>query len=235
MNELQKLINKLKKLKQYKNLSEDELIRIAEEKLFSPEWVGLEQSEIKEAKKRFSIYKERYNIDSYSDLVLLGELIYIEVLINRYKRLIKKISDTTGSPPDAGTIRTLGELEDRALTLRDKLGLIQKEKKDEFIKFLEKAKRYWRERAIDTNVLRCPYCGELIHLVPNMEYWETHKFPFIKSRILYNEHLINLYKSGKITIEDVAKVLETSVEYVKWVIKKFEENKEEADENTGNS
>ena len=165
---------------------------------------------------------------------MLGELIYIEVLINRYKRLIKKISDTTGSPPDAGTIRTLGELEDRALTLRDKLGLIQKEKKDEFIKFLEKAKRYWRERGAD-QVVKCPWCGEFIHLAPNMEYWEAHKFPFIKSRILYNEHLINLYKSGKITIEDVAKVLETSVEYVKWVIKKFEENREGTDENSGKS
>ena len=224
MKELETLKQRFKHLRQYKNLSEEDLEKAARDTLFSPEWTGLDKNEIKEAKKRFKLYKESYNIDSYSDYILLGELIYTEVLINRYKKLIKKIADTTGSLADAGTIRTLGELEDRALVIREKLGLLTKEKKDEFINFLNKAKRYWKERGADL-VGRCPHCGEMIHFAPNMKYFELHKFPFIKSRILYNEHLINLYKAGKITIEDVAEVLETSVEYVKWVIKKFEGKK----------
>lgn len=220
MKELEVLKNRLKHLRQYKNLSEEDLEKVARDALFSPEWTGLDKSEIKEAKKRFKFYKENYSIDSYSDYILLEELIYIEVLINRYKKLIKKIADTTGSFADAGTIRTLGELEDRALDIREKLGLLTKKRKDEFINFLDKAKRYWKERGADL-VSKCPYCGEIIHFAPNMKYFELHKFPFIKSRILYNRHLINLYKSGKITLEDVAKVLETSPEYVDWVIKKF--------------
>ena len=222
MDELNKVKQKLKNLRQYKDLSDEELEELAREKLLEPKWEGLLPEEKKEAKKKYEAYKSFYNIKSYSDIELLATLIYNEVLENRYKKMIKSAA-LKSVLPSSSLIRSLGEIEDRILVIREKLGLLNKSEKNEFKTFMEKVKTYWRERGADQAVV-CPYCGEMIHLAPNMKYFEAHKFPFIKSRILYNEHLIKLYKSGKITLEDVAKVLMTSVKYVEWVIKKFEEN-----------
>lgn len=221
MKEIDIIISKLRHLKQYKGLSEEELEKIAKEKLYSPKWEGLTSVEAKEAKKRYNIYKSSYNIESYSDSMLLSELIYNEILAKRYKKRINDIKTKTDSFPPPSVIRTLGEIEDRLIVLREKLGLLERNKQDKFSLFFKKAQAYWKERGAD-QALPCPYCGKFIHLAPSMKYFELHKFPFLKSRLLYNEHLIRLYKSGKITIEDVAKVLKTSVDYVKWVIKKFE-------------
>lgn len=222
MDELNKVKQKLKNLRQYKDLSDEELEELAREKLLEPKWEGLLPEEKKEAKKKYEAYKSFYNIKSYSDIELLATLIYNEVLENRYKKMIKSAA-LKSVLPSSSLIRSLGEIEDRILVIREKLGLLNKSEKNEFKTFMEKVKTYWKERGADQAVV-CPYCGEMIHLAPNMKYFEAHKFPFIKSRILYNEHLIKLYKSGKITLEDVAKVLMTSVKYVEWVIKKFEEN-----------
>ena len=222
MDELNKVKQKLKNLRQYKDLSDEELEELAREKLLEPKWEGLLPEEKKEAKKKYEAYKSFYNIKSYSDIELLATLIYNEVLENRYKKMIKSAA-LKSVLPSSSLIRSLGEIEDRILVIREKLGLLNKSEKNEFKTFMEKVKTYWKERGADQAVV-CPYCGEMIHLAPNMKYFEAHKFPFIKSRILYNEHLIKLYKSGKITLEDVAKVLMTSIKYVEWVIKKFEEN-----------
>jgi len=222
VDELNKVKQKLKNLRQYKDLSDEELEELAREKLLEPKWEGLLPEEKKEAKKKYEAYKSFYNIKSYSDIELLATLIYNEVLENRYKKMIKSAA-LKSVLPSSSLIRSLGEIEDRILVIREKLGLLNKSEKNEFKTFMEKVKTYWKERGADQAVV-CPYCGEMIHLAPNMKYFEAHKFPFIKSRILYNEHLIKLYKSGKITLEDVAKVLMTSVKYVEWVIKKFEEN-----------
>jgi len=222
VDELNKVKQKLKNLRQYKDLSDEELEELAREKLLEPKWEGLLPEEKKEAKKKYEAYKSFYNIKSYSDIELLATLIYNEVLENRYKKMIKSAA-LKSVLPSSSLIRSLGEIEDRILVIREKLGLLNKSEKNEFKTFMEKVKTYWKERGADQAVV-CPYCGEMIHLAPNMKYFEAHKFPFIKSRILYNEHLIKLYKSGKITLEDVAKVLMTSIKYVEWVIKKFEEN-----------
>ncbi|RLG15787.1 hypothetical protein DRN69_02435 [Candidatus Pacearchaeota archaeon] len=224
MDELDKIKQKLKNLRQYSNLSDEELEELAREKLLEPKWEGLLSEEKKEAKKKYEAYKQFYNIKSYSDIELLATLIYNEVLENRYKKMIKQAANQKVLPTPS-IVKSLGEIQDRILTIREKLGLLDKTKKNEFKIFIEKAKLYWKERGADQAVI-CPYCGEMIHLAPNMKYWEAHKFPFIKSRILYNEHLIKLYKENKITIEDVAKVLQTSVKYVEWVIKKFNQNNE---------
>jgi hypothetical protein len=53
-----------------------------------------------------------------------------------------------------------------------------------------------------------------------MSAWEAQKHPFFKDRILANPHLMHMFKEGKITKHDVAKVLMTSLDYVDWLIKK---------------
>lgn len=51
--------------------------------------------------------------------------------------------------------------------------------------------------------------------------YDAIKHPFFRDRILTNEHLLKIYKEGKITKEDVAKVLGTSNDYVDFILDKY--------------
>jgi len=54
------------------------------------------------------------------------------------------------------------------------------------------------------------------------EAWESQKHPFFRDRVIYNKELFKLYHEGKIGKKDVAAVLETSEDYIDWVINKIE-------------
>jgi DNA-directed RNA polymerase subunit RPC12/RpoP len=88
----------------------------------------------------------------------------------------------------------------------------------------------WREENQGSRSLQCPHCGKMVLLKIRTDIWESLKHPFFKDKILANTHLMEMYRIGKISKHDVAKVLGTSVDYVAWLVKKIyqkEFNKEE--------
>ena len=83
MSKIQDKINKIRNLVQYRNKSEKDLCKIAERLLaeeekernrFRPDWKGLDKNTKKWADNRFKAYRDRFHIESYSDLLLLVEL-----------------------------------------------------------------------------------------------------------------------------------------------------------------
>ena len=57
------------------------------------------------------------------------------------------------------------------------------------------------------------------------DQYDAEKHPFFEDRILCNEHLMKLYAEKTITAEDVAKVLESSVDYVNpWLVERWKNN-----------
>jgi len=70
-------------------------------------------------------------------------------------------------------------------------------------------------------VHNCPHCGKMIILKIRTDAWEAQKHCLFKDRVLGNTHLVEMYKNGKITREDVAKVLDCSPDYVNWLVDKW--------------
>ena len=51
--------------------------------------------------------------------------------------------------------------------------------------------------------------------------YDIQNHPFFRDRIVGNTHLIRLYNQRKLTKEDLAKIFETSEDYVEWLLTKW--------------
>jgi DNA-directed RNA polymerase subunit RPC12/RpoP len=80
--------------------------------------------------------------------------------------------------------------------------------------------RRWLDENQASRYIVCPHCSKSILLKIRTEAWEAQKHPFFRDRILGNAHLIELYKQNKLTKEDLAKIFETSPDYVVWLVEK---------------
>jgi DNA-directed RNA polymerase subunit RPC12/RpoP len=122
--------------------------------------------------------------------------------------------------------------------LKLKLGLIgekREELKSDAYKALDLLKdkfKKWRSENQGTRHLVCPHCGKMIMLKIRTNIWEAQKHPFFQDRILTNKHLVQLYAEKKLTKEDVAAILETSPDYVDWLLERWKENRDGVNKNS---
>jgi DNA-directed RNA polymerase subunit RPC12/RpoP len=194
---------------------------------------GLATKEKKIGLSLFKKYQEKYHIENISDLSILNELVFREVLQIRYKKKIETYSKSKTTESDAtipsNIIRFLDENLAKILELKEKLGLLQEKVGDDPFKYVTELKakfKKWKEENQASRSLVCPHCSKMILLKIKTDIWEAQKHNMFKDKILYNEHLVNLYLDKKITKEDVAKILGCSDYYVDWLIEKWHERKE---------
>lgn len=233
---LEKVVKRLKNNPSYKDFSEETLISIAEQEIREDEKVDYldvgslftQKAEIKLGKELVRKYLEDYNIETESDKNLLKQLIYIEVI----HTLVLQKSANESKDGDKGFMSTfaldaLHKNLEKIMFLKEKLGLTKDTKRNEAndayaaLEKLKKKFKVWAEENQGSRTLTCPYCGKMTLLKIRMDAWEAQKHPFFKDRIICSKHLIHMYKEGKITKEDVAKVLEVSTDYIDWVISKI--------------
>ena len=176
---------------------------------------GLNKEDKKWAKRRFEEYRKQNHMESYSDLLLLEDLVFLEALQENYKKQLEVVSDTTavkeGKIAPTHLINKMNDNRDEILKLRGKLGLFEEKKTDDPFTYIQKLKKKfakWREENQGSRTLICPYCSKMIMLKIRTEAWEALKHPFFKDRILANEHLWECYKQGKIDKWDIAKILQ---------------------------
>jgi len=186
---------------------------------------GLTTKEKHWGEKRFSDYKDRYHIENLSDLQLLSELVFREALQRRYKKQAEKNSKSKTTSEDGGKVptyilKTLDENLVKIIELKKELGLLQVEKGKDLYDYINQLKRkfqLWREENQGSRQVVCPFCSKLFFLMIRTDKYEAKKSPFFRDKILANKHLWFLYREGKITKEDVARVLGTSPDYVDWL------------------
>ena len=198
--------------------------------------IGFTRNEKRRAEQKFKKYKEIYHIESLSDLQLLESLIYREILQERTREQIKsdvkkkskkdngEIESDGLRPLSARLMKVLNENEEHILILKEKLGLFEDKKvKDPFkhIQILKKKFKIWRENNQGSRTLICPFCSKMLMLKIRTKAWEALKHPFFKDRILANVHLWKLFREGKITKDDIAKVLGCSSDYIPWLEEKI--------------
>ena len=185
-----------------------------------------DKDEKKSAKDLLRKYLSDYAIETISDKNTLKQLIYLEILNNRLQHILNALhKDSKGVPLQLvdgihKNIEAIG-------SLKNKLGLIKtKDPKHsetgfQALEILKKKFAKWREENQGSRTLNCPHCSKMVMLKIRTEAWEAQKHPFFKDRLLTNKHLLSLYKKNKITKEDVANILETSVDYVDWILSKI--------------
>jgi len=189
---------------------------------------GLGAKEAHIAEKRFNEYRKYYDIDKLSDLELLSEKVFREILQERTKAKIgqlmknKSVQSSTAVPKHL--LDSLDANLEQILKIDEKLGLFTRKKEDSPFKYIETLKKKfkkWREQNPD-RYIACPHCSKSILLMIKPEHWKAIKHPFYKNNIVYNEHTFKLLKEGKITKLDAAKIqlgekTETA-DYIDWVL-----------------
>ena len=122
---------------------------------------------------------------------------------------------------------------EQILTLKEKLGLLTNKEGDDSFKVIQQLKekfKIWCSENSGSRTIVCPHCSKLVLLRIRTDIWETQQHPMFKDKTLYNQHLVDMYLTGKITAEDVAKVLGTSPKYTEWLIEKFHQRKTKENE-----
>lgn len=191
---------------------------------FKFEGSGLNKDEKKNAKKQFASYRKNYNIDNPSDLELLSELIFRQMIQKRYKQKVEELSNKQKEIIPKYIFETLDKNLAEIITIKDKLGLFEDKKKTDpfaiFKALMKKFDIYKRNHQTEFQVV-CPFCSKLFFLNIRTDKYKVSKLDLFKNKILTNKRLWELYKEGKITETDVAGVLNVSVDYVKWLEEKI--------------
>jgi len=195
--------------------------------------LGLTPTESYDATVRVDNYRNKYHIQSFSDMELVQELVFREVIQERYKNEILTKNKKTEDPEEKAKLashnrRAMDDNFDRMLIIREKLGLFQKDnKKDpyEYLRLLEKKFAKHREENAGDYSLPCPLCQKMIFLMFKVKDYEAKQHPFFpKGKFLTNDYLWKLYKEGKLSKEDLAKVFQASLDYIDWLEKHIYKN-----------
>jgi len=236
--DIQKKIERIKKLVQYRNLSEEQL-EIAAEKLLQEDELEetlsslVTASEISIAKNFFNKYTIEYQIETSADKSTLFDLIYQEIMALRFKKFLSKVeTETKNSSIYKDTIESLQKTVEMISKLKVLLGMTKKDFSKEnsnLVKTNEELKRRFHawinspeNRANYT--LKC-ICGKILLIRRRLDKEKDdvleHPF-FIKGGILFNKHLWQMLYDKKITDEDAMKVLNLqSPDYLEWIKKHF--------------
>jgi len=229
--QLNKIIRDLRASKQYSKLPEEELLRLAKEKaVFCDRDLDIavmfpDKKEKKKALDLFHKYAGDYSIETISDKNTLKQLIYLELVHVRLQEKLNDLQDKNAIPTNL--IELVHKNLEQIVKLKDRMGITKTQqdtlKKDAFGAFdsLKKKFRIWLDNNQGHRTLVCPHCSKMILLKIKTDNWDAVKHPFFKDKVLCNEGLMEVYKLGKITKEEVAKILDCSSDYIDWMIEKY--------------
>jgi len=190
---------------------------------------GLSGIDLRDAGKLFKEYLKQYSFTQLSDIQLVEELVYREIMQNRFKEKIdnfekkhKKEGHDNITP--SSMLQPLNENFEQILKLKESLGLLKDKTSEDGFQYIQKLKekfKVWANEHQGSRYLKCPHCSKPVLLKIRTESWEAAKHPFFKDNILGNDALVKLFQSGKITKKDVADILQTSPDYTDWLISKW--------------
>jgi hypothetical protein len=229
MKDLNEYIQKLRNLPQYKKLSEEELTSLAQKKLEESEIIDNLTFCVDEAEKKFASdllnrYLSMGSIENEADKDTLKQLIDLQILAERVKNSLKEEYLKPNSKGEnshtipAGMLEKLQELNTQILELKEKLGLVNKDKLQsswiqEWDKLKKKALAYHKEHGGESYT-RCPYCNKQYRILMRVNDKEKVPVTFFKGTKLYNKPLFKLYHEKVLTEEQLSEILGVSSYYI---------------------
>jgi hypothetical protein len=224
MTSKERLIKRLKSLKQYKDLSQDELEKVVDKKLEEDElinsFVGLNEKEKEKALQLYDKYIGENSFENLAEKSSLTNLVYLEALNDRIKLFIEKEDKNKDGAVPIQMVEQLISNNEQIMKLKDQLGMMKDKTNNSFIVAWEELKKkaltYYSEHCGST-IVKCPYCQQLFHLLMNIDNLTAEKSSFFKGTMLYNLPLLNLYHQKRITKEEVADILGVHAKYVDFI------------------
>ena len=225
--DIQGVYDQLKNLTQYRTKTHEELWNIAitkaQEANISIVSKFKDKDEKKLVKELFRQYIEDYTIESISDKNTLAELIYFEVVQLRLQTKMNEIHANDGAVP-ISLLEIMHKNSKTILDLKNSLGLnkAKSEKKGyDALTHLQIRHRKWMDENQGSREFKCPCCRKFVLLKIRTEAWEAQSHPFFKDTRLFNKALFDhLGKEVLINNEFISKILETSTDYVDWMLEK---------------
>ena len=228
----EKLINnETKKMKNLTNVGKQDPDAIRNEvkkrlalKELSVEKLFDDAKEKKIAKDLAKTYLTEFTPKSISDRNNLKSVIYLEVLQFRLQSVMNDLTAQGSTAIPLNLVDSIHKNLKEIANNKERLGLVGKEKEkkeSDGFKIIQSVKekfKTWMENNQGSRSLVCPDCGQMVMLKIRMDKWIPQKHPFFKDRFLANKHLMKLYLQKKLTKEDIAEVLNSSPDYIDWLI-----------------
>lgn len=220
MSEIERIISRLKNLKQYKDLSQEDLELMAKEQLDKNDILSsltfcIDDEEKEYANKLIEMYLAESSIESNSDKDTLKQLIDLEILVERIKSFLKTEFSKTNPAIPTHMLQELRDTNAQIILMKEKLGLSQHEKSEDsgltlFENLKKKAQEYYKTHA-GCNLIRCPECSKLFMVMMRTKDLDAKKATLFRNTILYNVKLFDLYHQKRISAEEIAEILGVSV------------------------
>ena len=232
--EIQKEVNKLSKLTQYKDkpseFIEKKAIVNVKIRKFAQENIFQDLKEKELAEDLFIKYLDEYEFETTSDILRLQDLIFKYILKNRIQKRLNTLTsgkDKDGKDKDVycddRDVKPLLDLEKAITADKVSLGIdkVDDEKKDELTGLQMLQKRFEKYINFNRNEFTtvCAKCGTILLLRRRVSAFENFIHPFFSGRWLFNRAIIDDVKKNLITKEQAARYLRTSPDYVDYAIK----------------
>jgi hypothetical protein len=236
--EIQKEINKISKLAQYQNKPlewlEKKAIVNVKMRSFIHQNIFQDMDEQDLAEDLFAKYLSEYDFDSTSDILRLQDLIFKYILKNRVQKRLNELTSEKDAEGKAKKVYCSSKDVEPLIDLEkaineDKLALgidrVDDEKKDELTGLQMLVKRFEKYINFNRNEFTtvCAKCGNLLLLRRRVKDFECLGHPWFSGRFLWNTAIMDDVEKKIITLEQAAKYLRTSSDYVLWALKNKDE------------
>lgn len=218
---LENEVKRIKNLINYKNLSNDELEKVAKINLQVKEFnteplfditneEGKKEQEL--AEKKFKAYLQKHILESSSEIDTLRSLIYTEILESRIQKELNRISCEKKSPSEKLTTQ-LTDIQDQKIELKVRLGIDKEEKgKDELTGFqmlLKRGDKYVQDHREEFTwwlSYTCKKCGhkdcESYLIARPVKDFVMIKHPWFAGRFLFNYEILKDVHDGILSKEN---------------------------------
>lgn len=228
---LQAQVNKLKKLRQYRNASEAQLVELVKDRErreavearydFVLEGLWNNETEKKISRDILNRYIADTHIEGNKQLFALKDLVMIELEKWRARNVInQKHQDKVGEVPSY-QLDALHKLIEKGHQIVERLFGNEKEDDLSVLNKLFKQFRLWLSENQGSRHFICPHCSKMALAKIRTDKYDIAAHPFFKDRILTNEFLMEKYLEGKpVTIDAkfISKVLDCSPMYADWIL-----------------
>lgn len=175
-----------------------------------------DQKDQKKSEEKFKNYLITHELENLSDIDTLKSLIFNEILEQKIQNTINSFYAKDQFPSDKLT-KQLTEIQNQKLSLKIKLGIDQEDNKKDELNQLETLKKRF-EKYINLNrhefTTCCGSCGKLLLLRRRVKDFKCFEHPWFAGRWYFNYEILKDVKDKKITAEQAAKYLKTSIDYI---------------------